>query len=413
MDERALLSLDGEENERAAELAKLLRHKKEQGLGVSQRDLYPELDLREPYSYCIGSIKPTDILPLVNTLIVDLRPLRTPEQFHARYGLGVEQFVRLVEQGRIAVRLRDCYARFEGLDYLDQLLKRRPPPPLSTRYMQLFREDHEVYLEEGKRTCPERPPRGDRWRAEYRDWVAPPTFREAFARKFALVSCYFGSDYAGQIVEDALSTDADPALAYDWLHNFSRFRVYPYMNCLDGLSVLPISDLGLLPRSLRPSQPEPSREAIVDVPYEVGRAFMLNLPLDLPAELEVALHVPPADWITVITELDKALEGAKPTDVAEKCGMAARFARETREEVERMLGRKMAVERTIATISGIGIVGALSEYAPPEWKPILGVASGALLAGRKIVANTTVKFRKKSHVVAWFDFQKHLTSAHR
>jgi hypothetical protein len=403
MKARDLRELEEFESERTSRYAIRMLRNKDQGIPMCSADLYPEFRLEPPYTQCVGSIRPVNLLPFHNAVIVDLRPLPTSDQFIARYGLSPESFLELSQQGRIAVRVRVPYRTFANLDYLDEFF-RLSPPPLSLRWVHLYPE-HSAYVEMGRQLCPNRRPRGTHWSEEYKDWKLPPTFKEVFAHKFAMVSCYFGSDYAREITNRAKGSINDPAVAYDWMHAFSRLRVYPYSNCLDGVNVLPIQSFTELPQDLKNPripflrQPEP-------LPYEVGRALTLTLSLAVPGNLQSALSVPAMDWMKALTRLDKALEDADPTVVEQQCTAIAQIARDTQRDVETMLKRKKTIEHTIATISGIGVVGALSEYAPPNWRPIIGVAAGAAFTLRSRIADTVVKFAKKGHITAWFSVRR-------
>ena len=408
MREKELRDLEELELFRAKQIAATLWNKKKQGVIFSERELYPELNLESPYSYCIGAIKAKEILPFFSTLIVDLRPLPNAAEFESRYGLSVEEFTRFVDQGRIVIRVRGSYLHFKGLDYLDQLLTRQPTPPTSIRYKYLHGSDHEEYFERGKALHPKQRPRANHWQMEYADWAHPPRFREVFANKFALVSCYFGPDYAQEIVERAFHDSRDIGIAYDWLHVFSRLRVYPFMNCLDGINTLSLSDLAILPTYLQGVKQTAEKPKSQSLPYEVGRALLSNLSFDKPEDFNRAFEIAPQDWQKAIADLDKALEKDRPENITDKCNKLTRLAQETRKEVKKMLRRKHKIEMTFVTIGGLGIVGTLSHYAPHEWQPIMGIASGAMMAVRTMIADAAVKFRKKSHVVTWFKLERKL-----
>lgn len=406
MDLHQLQLMDAHEHHRAMAVALSLRKSRSEGQAIAERDLYPELVLNRPYSYCIGAVRPVHVLPFFETLIVDLRPLPTPQQFERRYGLSVDDVIALQDQGRLALRIRDHYTKFANLDYLDPLLSRHPPA--STRFMHLYQDEYDAAIDSGLSVCPRQNPRGTRWKAEYADWQEPPSFIEVFAGKFALVSCYFGVEYARALVERSLELSDDPADAYDWLHIFSRFRVYPYMNCLEGINTLPVSERLRLPENVAPVPMErrPMRPRFL--PYEVGRAVLSNLNLRTPDDWQRAIQVPVRDWMQLLQSLDAALETGDNRDVAETTARVTQELRAIHAEVEQMKRRKRQIQGTFASVGGMGIIGALSDYAPPEWKPIIGMAAGATLAAAGKIANTVVRFRKSSQVIAWFDIRSKL-----
>lgn len=406
MELRQLRDMQAAEHQRTLDLTRDLVTRQHQGLQISEKDLYPELELNEPYSYCVGSVQVATLIPLFQTVIVDLRPLPSPQAFEARYGLTIDDFRIFLEQGRIAVRLRDDYTSFASLDFLDGIL-REHEPPRSNRYTHLHGNEIETNRQRAREIFPGFEPRGQSWRREYADWVQEPLFQDVFVEKFALVASYVSPVQAETIVEEALRSTNDPATAYDWLHIFSRLRVYPTMNCLDGVNFLPIRDASLLPRPLRPSGIEDH------LPYEVGRALMCNLPLRLSNDVDLALVVDPAEWMSVIRSLDAALARSSPNDLPDRCSNLQRLIYDTRSQAAEMARRKESLERRFVTVSGIGIVGALSEYAPPHWKPIIGSGSAAVYQARSKIADLIVKFRKKSHVVAWFKIEQKLRQSGR
>ena len=367
------------------------------------QSLYPELVLKEPYAYCVGSTRPADVAPLFQTVIVDLRPLPTPSAFESRYGVNVEMFLRLAKQGRFSVRLRDDHSSFQSLDYLREIFFELPLPR-SNRYTLLYDPDISMNRSRAEAVCPTTPPVRTGWAREYMDWRTRPSFRQVLIEKFALVATYYGTCEAERIVESALRATNDSAACYDWLHIFSRFRIYPFMNSLNGITVLPTADSDLLPTGLR-SAPGPR------LPYEIGKALICNLPIRLPTELELALKVDPSQWMRAVNSLDATLTQAGPESIASESIRLNRLAIETRREVENMAKRKRALERRFVTLSGIGIAGALSQYAPSHWQPIIGISSATLFQARSKIADNVVKFRKGSHVVAWFDLQQQLTEA--
>lgn len=403
MQKKALEALAEQELDLATSASRTLRQRHFRAGEYSERMLYPELKLKSPYTYCVGNIQAACLLPLYNTVIVDLRPLAR-QAFEHRYGLSVDQFSRYVEQGRIAPRLRVPYREFVGLDYLDDLLRRQPP--VSRRYIHLYGDVHAGYLEAGRSRCPMGRRLSTHWNKEYDDWKAKPSFRDVFAYKYALVSCYVGEDEARRIAEEATGRTKDAAAAYDWLHRFSRLRVYPSSNCLDGVNTLSVHDWEFAHMTA-------TRGAMVlrgETPtFEVGRAVLLNMPLDLPGDLDRAMKVSPSLWMKTIHSLDAALRSQSQNEVGNVCTRISRLAQATRDEVEAMRNRKEAISRFGARLGALGIVGLLSRMAP-DWDWIIGGTSGAAVGFKDHIADGVVKFRRADHVVAWFDLRKAVDS---
>lgn len=422
---KQLQSLEKQEKERVSRVVSLLRNKMDQGEEFSAKDLYPEINLDPPYSYCIGNVQASWLLPFYQTLIVDLRPLPTPEHFQNRYGLTVRQFITFVEQGRIALRMRERYSKFADLDYMDDLIRRSSPPPLSTRHQDLFEHVHPTYADVAIEIFRGTQPTDDWWMHEYLDWRQPPSFLEVLANKFALVACYFGLREAERIVIRALSVDGDPGTAYKWLHVFSRSRVYPYMNCLDGVNSLLLEDLELAQR-LHGLMPEPAssrknwfrklterrdhdNDYQGEFPFEIGKLLLSSLSLEIPDDLDLATQIVPGEWMKAVRELDKALEQEAQNQLHDKLRNLTELVSHTRQEAAKMERRKQKVANMISII-GLGIIGPLAILAPDPWKPIILAASGTSVLSKDNIAPALVKFAKPSHVATWFDIKRKLTS---
>lgn len=367
--------------------------------------LFPELSLISPYTYCIGSVRPVDLLPFFRTVIVDLRPLPSPAAFEVRYGLTVPQFVRLANEGRLAVRLRHHHTSFASLDYLDDLFWELPLPR-SDRYKLLHRRELADNQDHARQIFANTRPISTHWMREYADWHSPPDFLSILASKFALVATYCGRSHAEYIVEEALRRTNDVGHCYDWLHIFSRFRVYPYMNTLDGINVLPSRETEMLPAELRP----PSGSFL---PYEIGRALVCNIPIEISRAEPGTGIAEPELWLRLLEEIDHALDSSDPGLVSNRATRLQILVHDTRRQVAKMSRRKDALDQRFVFLSGIGIAGSLSEYAPQQWKPIIAVGSATIFQSRSKIADIIVKFRKKSHVIAWFELSQELGAAGR
>lgn len=424
MDLRRLKELQEEEKERTKAVVAALKEKIAKQRPISAFELYPELILDTPYTYCLGNISPAVLLPFYQTLIVDIRPLPSPEAFKARYGLSVRDFVKYMEQGRIVIRIRDDFERFADLSYIDDIFRIAPYPPSSTRYKFLYEEDHASLVSTAKLLIGRSKPKDDWWKKEYLDWKKPPSFSEVIANKYALVGCYFGRDTASEIVIRALEATGDPGQAYRWLHIFSRARVYPYMNCLDGINTLSIDDLSQATKLLSGISAKPSiqykrrkkwyeilkRELQPQtVPYELGKATLSNLAIAVPDDLDKALQIVPSEWMRVIKELDKALEKGSQDQIELRSRNLIRLLEEVRKETLKMKERQSKYANFI-TLLGLGILGPLAEYAPPEWKPIVQATAASAVILKDLIARSILKFAKPSHIAVWFDITAKLES---
>lgn len=422
MNQRQMRELEAQETSQTAEIVNQLRAKIARGSALGAAELYPELSLDPPYTYCTGIAKPSVLLPFFSTLIVDLRPLPTEKAFEERYGLTPYQFIEYVEQGRIVVRLRDRHDRFAGIDYLDPIFASVGCPPSSVRYKALYSDEHAHLLPVAKSLLKKTVPKDNWWSREYSDWKSPPAFQDVFADKFALVGAYFGEDIATSLTSRALKSTGDPGIAYKWLHVFSRARVYPYMNCLDGVNALSLEDLHLtqgLPGDIvaNPRAEYATRRRWFDFlrrqrepktfPYDLGRLMLTNLHVALPDKLDSALQVMPSDWLAAVRELDKALTSESQPAIQTTSRRLIRLIEDVSAEAERMRKRQKAFSSLI-TLVGVGIVGPLSEYAPAEWKPIVQAAGASLVLLKDPTARLLTKLAKPSHVAAWFNLVSEL-----
>lgn len=96
-------------------------------------DFYPELDLKPPYTgtgmELLNPIKPYQLFPFFKTVLVDIPPIPDEFFFKKQYGVSVDELIELERDGKVAIRLSYPYINYHGLenDYLDPILRRRPP----------------------------------------------------------------------------------------------------------------------------------------------------------------------------------------------------------------------------------------------------------------------------------------------
>lgn len=128
MDLELLSELDSKKANEAAKISK--NYKKDK---VDILDFYPDLNLNTPYtgtnSTNSNSIKPYQLLPFFNTIIVDILPLPNEKLFNKYYGTSVEELIELERKKKVAIRLSSRYVTYKNVvdDYLDPILSRRPP----------------------------------------------------------------------------------------------------------------------------------------------------------------------------------------------------------------------------------------------------------------------------------------------
>lgn len=127
MDLELLSELDTKKAEEAAKISK--NYKKDE---VDILDFYPHLNLNTPYSGTnstnSNSIKPYQLLPFFNTVIVDIVPLPNEKLFKKYYGTSIEELIELERKEKVAIRLPTLYTHYKDVenDYLDPILSRRP-----------------------------------------------------------------------------------------------------------------------------------------------------------------------------------------------------------------------------------------------------------------------------------------------
>ncbi|MBF4468136.1 MAG: hypothetical protein ISP01_01895 [Methanobrevibacter arboriphilus] len=95
-------------------------------------DFYPKMELKIPYTgtntTTPNSIKPYQLLPFFNTVIVDILPLKSENSFEKYYGMSVEEIIELEKKGKLALKLAGKYIDYENLEnnYLDPILNLKP-----------------------------------------------------------------------------------------------------------------------------------------------------------------------------------------------------------------------------------------------------------------------------------------------
>lgn len=123
-----LKEMDKKEQERVFNIAK--KHKNDKiDIGI----FYKDFNLDEPHtSYNPISnvdLKPFQLAPFFKNIVLDIKPLRSEEDFKQYYGMDVERCYELKKEGLFKFRLSTNYADFFNLenDYLDLILYDNPP----------------------------------------------------------------------------------------------------------------------------------------------------------------------------------------------------------------------------------------------------------------------------------------------
>lgn len=93
-------------------------------------DFYPNFNLKPPYTnfnpFSEKNLKPFQLLPFFNGVIVDIKPFKNETEFNKFYGMSTTELLDFHEKGYIYFNLLSPYSYFHDLenDYLDCILEK-------------------------------------------------------------------------------------------------------------------------------------------------------------------------------------------------------------------------------------------------------------------------------------------------
>lgn len=406
MDKKTLEEYQDEEVERVVHLTNEIFDKKHAQKQISILDFYPEIKERvkdETYTNPLSSSNFMVQLPFFHKLIFPIPPVTKPEWFKDR-SVSIEQILELEEKGKIIPVLTLYPTYYANLDYLDQILEKKPPN-LDFRAMMFdtflsasrgidLPSQAELWDIEGREAFRVKPPP-----REASEIMSSPSISESVSAEEYAATAYVHLRSAGyDELAEFLLYHQNRELAFFGLHLYRHLLYWVPKRSMDGVQSYDV-DL--------------ARSAGLDVqafPLDVGKLLIKELRLidfrkigwaeilDICKETEKARKA--------LLELDKAVGERKAEKAVDRTKALEDIWRDTAETIKSVITWKERFKNFITIGCGVigGLLGSVSEL-----KPILGHLIGGIGGGivstsiAEPTADYLVKLRKPSHVVATYD----------
>lgn len=378
-------------------------------------DMFPEFEMRTPYTGYIPGVPLLAQLPFYEKLIVSPIPvLPTEKDFVNVFGLSVRQLLALMKKGKVFVAVDD-YESYSDLDYLDPILETRPPDSV-TRYfvfmemlMLLRGNSPSDYYENAKYAGTElyRSPMMKRssdyskLRTELKQRPTKRLLTNAYGIPYAsLTAC----GYEG-LASRLLRKHSFESLQA--MREYLRFLVVgPQFECLDGIVSLTKEDVAQgLP---------PEVKWIPEVfPVDVGKLLVQNLPLvfikNIGFDETIEVSSSSADAAKLLFEIDNLASQGRFKELPRADAIQLAF-REAQEAAHSMAKQKKLIE--LGAKVSIGVLGAGLGALLGGYPGLLAGSFGAtytILPTAEQIAESAVRWRKPHHAVTFYDLKSQLT----
>ncbi len=412
MNVKELRELQNKEFEKIERLQKQYSNKKDFNI----RNYYPEYFKQGTFIEPLVSANENlnVLLPYYGTIIVTLSPIKSEKVFKEKYGLSVEDYLKLEKEGKLRTRL-STYIDFSRLDYLDPILNLEPPTYFRSQFywvdlrgrkksQQYFTEFDTLYdalLPNAKNEIIEyynlRP-----GKSNYSIPVTTENFiYNAWLSEYVVLKA-FANDNVIQMVENDFYDK--PLTTRIQTHILSQFVVNPILFACDGIKLIPEKTFGFihnlpLTKSLVESFPEDVGKLLID---KFNLLHVKNMLFDQTIEFYKDNH----KARTALFEFDNAVSNMQLEKAIDRKTALEKTWKEANEITNSMKLRKNQLMRWIPV--KLGIVGAL--FGSIESFP--GIITGFLggsIASLPIVeplADRIVKTHKQNHIVACFDLEE-------
>ena len=402
MQEKELMTYEEQEQERVASLLYELEGVKY----FTIRDFFKELRLSSPYTRL--NIHPFWIgLPFYKTLIFDLHPFQSEQILLQGQGVTVNQLLSLQEEGKIQIILSGPPKIYQGLDYLDPIL-RLNPPSYSYRLSAYVSRLH------GFDTLED-------WRAEGAEIFGGKLGKLFNDSKVATEQDYFEKTFISawvnvralnlHSVAEAIKLAAtrNPYAAGVYLELFHEMACAPITTCLKGCHSIPADYIDAATFYLRNQNCDLNgikKYFKNEFNQEIGRLLIDRYRLIRPRTLSNALEVYP-DYNEARLAL-KALSEFVEENSPDHVDSAAKAVSKAFEDVYKIKSRKKKFETAFQVT---GIVGSASLGLTGNVTGLLGAIGfgllGAVLAPS--IAETVSKLNISNSVVTLYDFDGKVT----
>jgi hypothetical protein len=368
-------------------------------------------------------------IPLYNTTIIALRPIRDKHEFSRVHTFDIEDIDRLVDFAKKTGRIRFVLGRepklYHNIDFLDPIFKELKPPYLEELGLsgQIDKEKVTTWKNHFKSSinaheflkCVYSHPVYDYYKnfnmsSEQAIEMASNYFSEL--RAFSILyDCEEYNDIADNI---EMLGKSDPMSAFENLYAYTLV-IRPYRSLIKGdgyihserkiffeRSVQKVSKDGVPPSKIKP-----------EFSYEVGKFLNDKLKIISPKNIDGAVELSKKydlyDLRNVMNALNEAVKIKNVDVINEKSEEIPAIFEYVWNDAKKMRERVETVRRRISL--GIGVIGAVVTY--PIIGPVgllagLGFGIGDYLADKKAyrASEKIVKWKTQSFLINVYDFQK-------
>ena len=402
MNEQELNSYEEQEEHNAAKLL----YKFEREKYVTICDFFQELRLSPPYTrlnmhpFWIG-------LPFYKTLIFDIYPFASEDILQRAHGVTVSQLLALQDDGKIQIILAGPPQGYVGLDYLDPILRRRPPS-YTYRLSAFAASLHGIqalgeWQEEGKELF---------WGKleKLRKAIGVATDQPVF--EGSAIGAWVNLRTLGltslvETIKFLASKDAYTAGIF--VDIFHELICAPITTCLRGCHSVPIDYMNTYVSLFQKygvnlERMKPDFEG--GFPTEIGRLLIERYRLIRPKTLSEAIEIYPdyAEARQALKALMKYVEDNK----IERINSAAQTVSKAFDEIYKIKSRKKKFETSFQVT---GIVGAAALGLTGQVAGFLGAIGFGLLGSSLAspLSESIAKLTAHSNIVTLFDFDGKLT----
>jgi len=397
MDERELRAYEEQEQHNVAKIL----YELEGDRPFTIRDFFPELHLFPPYTRL--NLHPFWIgLPFYKTQIFDIYPFPSEQILQRTHGVTVKQLLLLQQEGKIQIILAGPPRGFQGLDYLDPILRLRPPTytyRLSAFVAKLHGfEALTNWEEEGKELF---------WgklenlRKAVRVSTDQPAFEGSVIGAWINLRA-LGLNSLAETIKFVASKD--PFTAGLYLDIFHELICAPITTCIRGCHSIPsdyMDSVLFLARQSGFCFDRIEDDFVGGFPSEIGRLLIERFRLIRPRTLSEALEIYPE--YDEARQALKALQEYVEDNKTERISSVAKTVSNAFDEVYKIKSRKKKFEKAFQVL---GIVGAASLGLTGKVEGFLG-AIGFGLMGSTLgspLSDCISKLNAPSSIVTLYDF---------
>lgn len=376
-------------------------------------DRYPQesrLELNEPYTYNIPSTPIWPLIPLYGTTIIKLYPIAEKSKFAKYHGFDIEDIPLLIQLAKdmkkVQFTLADAPTKFEGINFLEQILDEMEPPTTAFIPLDINENDIEDFVSLSNRS-------------------RFPGFCEKRFKKLGVEADLsdMGGTYA-QLRYLGLHDVADRIRfcitiekydeALELISTSRNFLTRPYVDPLKPIfsQLREVAQYGEM--LLSELHPRPTKK--VEFPYEVGVFLNDKLKLIVPKNVNGAMELSEKYELFDLRKVMKALNDNIKRGEAKAVMDGSREISEIFEEVWHTtdrLKRNMELVERVGIPLGIAVIGHIADSLLKEEYPGLLIELGFDVINSRFggelsraASEKITKWTTPNHVVHLYDFRK-------